>query len=1484
MSVITPKNKLSQNEYHAKHGLKKLAKNSLYISLMFGQVLWPMNSAMAAPVFIPGNGVEHTGSNEYTVTDNRAIARWQSFVLGEAETIKFLNQDGIENSILLNLVTSEIGSKIAGELNANNIQFILVDPSGITVANSAKIDVSGLVLSTVGVSETEQGGFKKNKNLLFDSSSNEKIVLNPDANIVLESDATLNLNNKLENVVLIGKDIQNNANIEASGLVAMLATDKATLNFEGSNTLGVSFNALALIDDANFVNNGTIIADRAFLASLAKNQAININKDIKANQIVISGDKIQLASNITKNNENRLLKIGKLSSENASIDINLDAASELILDEKASVSGFDSKTIQAKVLKINATNHQAVSTTKNNVATIAEIGSIGSVENVIFNTDKDVEGVITTNNDATLTASSNEIKTNSIAFFGVRSADLGGHKLTASAEQNTFNVTGENALTAAAIDFTGVNTVAGDANNGAVTTNADADLTTDKNALTTQKIEFIGIKTADLGGHKLTASAEQNTFNVTDKNALTAVDIAFTGVNTVAGDANNGEVTTNADASLTADAHSLLTHGITLSGIKTANLSDKKLTASAEHNVFNVTGENALTAADIVFTGVNTVAGDANKGEVTINADADLTADKNALTTQKIEFIGIKTADLGGHKLTASAEQNTFNVTDENALTAADIVFTGVNTVAGDANNGEVTTNADASLTADAHSLLTHGITLSGIKTANLSDKKLTASVEHNVFNVTGEKALTAADIAFTGVNAVAGNANNGEVTTNADADLTAYKNALNTQGIAFTGIKTADLSSHKLTASAQQNTFNVTDENALTAADIAFTGIKTADLCGHKLAASAQQNTFNYTTHNPLTAADIAFTGVNAVAGNANNGEVTTNANADLTANKNALNTQGIAFTGIKTADLGGHKLAASAEQNAFNVTGEKALTAADINFTGVSTVAGKDNKGTVITNADASLTADAFLGEKENALNTQSITFTGIKTADLGGQTLIGSKSHDSFKIFTNGNGVNANGIEIVNLDRTINVNGTASLSGAQNNTWQLTNTTNTLEDSRDNGFIFIGVNAANLQCETLNASAAQNKFDITGAQKLTAADIDFSNVAEVNAYDNKGYVITNNVAELTDGKNQLKTQWVIINGVDQAYLSNNALKGSATGSTLELISESRVDASGIKFFDFGELDGYENTGALVSKLDAPQWTMTTANSGTVNNINFKAFKTLENSVGDLKLNVGEKVGGVEFKGDNLNFGGNSSLVFNSQNNVTVNSINNINGSLVAKDLNINTTGDVDLKTQIDSITLNANNANLVQEGDLVIHSIDVGRTLNLNSADAGKNNLIAGNSGRINVKAKASLGEQGKWDNIGVNAQPLSFEVVSELALVANTTVAPLFPNGQPPIFNLEGDRSESLLSSHTNALIQNNRVSNDANANLALFEALSPIYIDKNAVAGVHVKDSRLDVPSELEMEMLAALLSKENPTAAGKPNKKKVLEKDDADET
>src|SRR5690554_1335746 len=663
MSVITPKNKLSQNEYHAKHGLKKLAKNSLYISLMFGQVLWPMNSAMAAPVFIPGNGVEHTGSNEYTVTDNRAIARWQSFVLGEAETIKFLNQDGIENSILLNLVTSEIGSKIAGELNANNIQFILVDPSGITVANSAKIDVSGLVLSTVGVSETEQGGFKKNKNLLFDSSSNEKIVLNPDANIVLESDATLNLNNKLENVVLIGKDIQNNANIEASGLVAMLATDKATLNFEGSNTLGVSFNALALIDDANFINNGTIIADRAFLASLAKNQAININKDIKANQIVISGDKIQLASNITKINENRLLKIGKLSSENASIDINLDAASELTIGSNSALSGFDDSQISVKANTVNVESETYTKATikNNNKITLGGFTDITDVQSVSFTNNQN--NGISTNSSALLTDTKNSLKTRGVTFSGIAAAELGGKALTGSDATDSFLITTEG-ITANDIAITNLNKTI-DANGNAKLSGAsDAwQLTENKKELNSDGYTFTGLTEANLGNERLKSISTNDKFHADGVN-LTANNISIftSNKNIITGE----EISLSGGWSLTNQQKQLSTGegGYLFSDITKANFENGSSLNGAEGSVFkykdngkynwrgNWKEDISLSASGITLNNLTTVN---NANRVETNMDASLVGGQepgNSLNVKNVQFNGVNSANLGDRKST----------------------------------------------------------------------------------------------------------------------------------------------------------------------------------------------------------------------------------------------------------------------------------------------------------------------------------------------------------------------------------------------------------------------------------------------------------------------------------------------------------------------------------------------------------------------------------------------------------------------------------------------------------------------------------------------------------------------------------------------------------------------------------------------------------------------------------------------------------------
>src|SRR5690554_5726360 len=439
MSVITPKNKLSQKEYYASHSLKELAKNSLYISLMFGQVLWPMNSAMAAPVFESGDGVAQAGSKyQYDVTADRAVANWQSFVLGETEKIEFLNNSA-EGKILLNLVNAGTGSKIAGELNAKNIQFILVDPSGINIADSSKIDVSGLVLSTAAVSVGAQGGFKSNRNLLFNSSSDRQIILESGANIV---------SNDLKNVVLIGKNIQNNAAFNATGLVAMLATDNATLTLEGSKILGVSFNAESLVD-ASLVNNGAIVADKAFLANQATNGAIKIDQSITANKIVISGDKIELSAGLSSNGSGSSLKIGKgVTNFNGQ---NLTAATELTLKKNdAVIQEMPSSEIQVKKLIVSAeaTAFNSAQTEGNHKASLNDFGIVEKVEQISFEHNN---GGLTTSASANLETDKHALTTQNITFTGINKADLQNNTLTASTAQNSFNVTGSKALTAADI-------------------------------------------------------------------------------------------------------------------------------------------------------------------------------------------------------------------------------------------------------------------------------------------------------------------------------------------------------------------------------------------------------------------------------------------------------------------------------------------------------------------------------------------------------------------------------------------------------------------------------------------------------------------------------------------------------------------------------------------------------------------------------------------------------------------------------------------------------------------------------------------------------------------------------------------------------------------------------------------------------------------------------------------------------------------------
>src|SRR5690554_763701 len=103
MNIETTKTPLSQQIKKISRGTQKIAKGSLCIGLVLGQVLWPFHYAVALPSFQSGENIIQDNDSTYSLSGHRAVADWNSFVISNGETMTFTTNE--DSSILLNLVT-----------------------------------------------------------------------------------------------------------------------------------------------------------------------------------------------------------------------------------------------------------------------------------------------------------------------------------------------------------------------------------------------------------------------------------------------------------------------------------------------------------------------------------------------------------------------------------------------------------------------------------------------------------------------------------------------------------------------------------------------------------------------------------------------------------------------------------------------------------------------------------------------------------------------------------------------------------------------------------------------------------------------------------------------------------------------------------------------------------------------------------------------------------------------------------------------------------------------------------------------------------------------------------------------------------------------------------------------------------------------------------------------------------------------------------
>lgn len=106
-----------------------------------------------APTVASGTAAFSTSANTLTITNSpNAIINWQGFSIAANEITRF-NQQSISSAVL-NRVTGIDPSQILGSLQSNGKVF-LINPNGIIFGQGSRIDVGGLVASSLGISNQD---------------------------------------------------------------------------------------------------------------------------------------------------------------------------------------------------------------------------------------------------------------------------------------------------------------------------------------------------------------------------------------------------------------------------------------------------------------------------------------------------------------------------------------------------------------------------------------------------------------------------------------------------------------------------------------------------------------------------------------------------------------------------------------------------------------------------------------------------------------------------------------------------------------------------------------------------------------------------------------------------------------------------------------------------------------------------------------------------------------------------------------------------------------------------------------------------------------------------------------------------------------------------------------------------------------------------------------------------------------------------------
>lgn len=142
-----------------RNGLNRLSRAALCVAACFGGVA-STAAAPALPKVVAGQASFSQDGNVFSITNTPGtIINWQSFSVNAGEVTRFIQQGS--DSAVLNRIIGQDPSRILGALQSNGKVF-LINPNGVVFGQGARVDVNGLVASTLDMSDSDFLAGKKN--------------------------------------------------------------------------------------------------------------------------------------------------------------------------------------------------------------------------------------------------------------------------------------------------------------------------------------------------------------------------------------------------------------------------------------------------------------------------------------------------------------------------------------------------------------------------------------------------------------------------------------------------------------------------------------------------------------------------------------------------------------------------------------------------------------------------------------------------------------------------------------------------------------------------------------------------------------------------------------------------------------------------------------------------------------------------------------------------------------------------------------------------------------------------------------------------------------------------------------------------------------------------------------------------------------------------------------------------------------------------